>query len=230
MNTSSSQSPDKFDAYAETYQSLHSSAISASGEGTDYFHQYKVDCLKRLGLRSTDAVLDYGCGIGNLVSRLSSICHVKGYDSSKKSLEVCRGLVPNADLFEDSKKIPSASCDYVVLSCVLHHVPENQQAEVISETFRVLKQGGRVVIFEHNPWNPLTQRVVAACPFDDDAVLLSVFKQRSLLVKGGYGRVATRFIVFFPKFLSLFRALEPFLFWCPLGAQIMTVGEKRDLG
>ncbi len=35
----------------------------------------------------------------------------------------------------------------------------------------VLKKKGRVYIFEHNPYNPVTRYLVATCEFDRDAVL-----------------------------------------------------------
>ena len=65
MSTREPQASSKFDDCAANYDALHAESITASGEPTEYFARYKLDCLKRLGLRSEGAVLDYGCGIGN---------------------------------------------------------------------------------------------------------------------------------------------------------------------
>jgi len=55
------------------------------------------------------------------------------------------------------------------------------------------KAGGNIVVFEHNPFNPLTKKMVRECEFDADAVLLSksetidIFERVDLsIVKSGY--------------------------------------------
>ena len=50
---------------------------------------------------------------------------------------------------------------------------------------RVLRPGGIAAIFEHNPLNPLTRRVVSNCVFDEDAVLLRRRRARGLLRQAG---------------------------------------------
>lgn len=215
-----------FDEYAQQYKTLHENAISASGEGAEYFHDYKVACLKRLGISVGDKVLDYGCGIGNLVQRLSESCAVSGYDPSSKSLEVCHFQAPSARLFSRPEDIPVNEFDVAILSCVLHHVDPVHRNRVLMNVFGALKPGGRVAIFEHNPWNPLTVRVVKLCPFDEGVVLLPANELRTRCAEVGFISVRTEYIVFFPKFLSWFRSLEPLLSSCPFGAQTMTTGIK----
>ena len=82
-------------------------------------------------------------------------------------------------------------------------------------------------MFEHNPWNPVTRRAVADCPFDDDAILLWPRELRSLFREAGYEDVRQDFIVFFPRSLALLRPLEPKLRWLFLGGQTMTIGSER---
>jgi hypothetical protein len=55
---------------------------------------------------------------------------------------------------------------------VLHHVPPADREALLARVATKLAPGGKLVVFEHNPWNPLTRKVVAECAFDADAVLL----------------------------------------------------------
>lgn len=221
------QPSKKFDAYVQSYEHLHDASISASGEESTYFHEYKIDCIKRLGIDDRHDVFDYGCGIGNLVERLVSRCHsVSGYDPSSESLDLCHERAPGAMLYPDISSVPSSAYDVVLLSCVLHHVVPDLRRNVMNDVMRILKPGGRVVIFEHNPWNPVTLHAVGQCEFDDDAILLSSLELRALLRGNSFEKIRTDYIVFFPKFLSALRPIEPMLSWCPLGAQTMTVGYR----
>lgn len=217
----------KFDQVAASYGQLHQRSLTASGENPEYFAEYKIACLRRLGARPSDEVLDYGCGVGSLTSLLvREFSSVAGFDPSRESLEAARIGCPSGRFHERSEDLPSGHFQWTVLSGVLHHVPPDSRAEVLGEVRRTLRTDGKVVIFEHNPWNPLTRRAVDACPFDDDAILLPPGELRTRLAQAGYERVRQDFIVFFPRILAWFRPLEPWLRWCPLGAQTMTVASK----
>ena len=217
----------KFDAYARSYQELHKSSVAASGEDPAYFHDYKIDCLARRGLLG-GPVLDYGCGTGNLTERLARRSdEVHGYDPSAESLAEAKERAPGAAFHADPASLPAGHFAVAVLSGVLHHVPPKERAEVLRTVRRALRPGGRVVVFEHNPLNPVTRRAVAACPFDDDAILLWPWEARGLLRRGGFSDVELDFIVFFPRPLAFLRPLEPRLRRVALGAQQMLVG-RRD--
>ncbi|MFO7178026.1 MAG: class I SAM-dependent methyltransferase [Pseudomonadota bacterium] len=217
----------KFDRYARDYTALHEESVRASGETSDYFADYKLGCLLRLALPKNRPILDYGCGIGMLTARLATAFDdVHAYDPSGESLSIARAATPNATFWDDAASIPEGHFGMVVLACVLHHVPPDERVGLLSSIRAKLAPGGRLVIFEHNPWNPLTRRAVAACPFDDDAVLLWPRELRSLLKTVGYARVRQDYIVFFPRPLAALRPLEPLLKHVFLGAQTMTVGER----
>jgi SAM-dependent methyltransferase len=218
---------EKFDAYAEQYQQLHADSIAVTGEETDYFARYKVDCLARAGVSRAEKILDFGCGIGNtLVPLVERFGGVHGYEPSKASAQKARERAPAATIYDDVTALPDNAFSVALLSCVLHHVPPPERATVMGQIAKALAPGGRLFIFEHNPWNPLTRRAVAACPFDDDAILLGASEQRSLLREAGFADVHLEYIVFFPKQLAFLRPLEPKLGWLPLGAQMMTQGRK----
>jgi 2-polyprenyl-3-methyl-5-hydroxy-6-metoxy-1,4-benzoquinol methylase len=75
------RSRSKFDDFAESYTNDMRDNLAFSGESYDYFLEYKARCLEGLGLARDSAILDYGCGIGNLTQVLARhFGHVQGSD------------------------------------------------------------------------------------------------------------------------------------------------------
>lgn len=217
----------KFDGYAASYDQLHDRSLSASGETHEYFAAYKLACLDRLGAPRSAPLIDYGCGVGNVLGTLASAFQeVHGYEPSEESLRIARERVPRATLHGDTSCVPTDYFATAVLSGVLHHVERPARVGLLQDVRARLRPGGRVVIFEHNPLNPLTRRAVAACPFDDDADLLWPWQARRLLRDAGFAAVQLDFIVFFPRPLAWLRPLEPRLRALPAGAQMMLAGTR----
>jgi SAM-dependent methyltransferase len=225
MTPADERVPSTFDAYAENYDALHAASVAASGEPTEYFAQYKLEWLDRLGLSGDVPVLDYGCGIGNLTEKLvTRFSRVHGFDPSQKSLAVARRRAPAATFYDRENVIPARHFGAVVLSGVLHHVPVSERAGLLERIRAALVPGGKLIVFEHNPMNPLTRRAVGHCPFDHDAVLLFPWEAKTLAARAGFSPTVVRYIVFFPKALARLRPLEPKLGWLPIGAQWTLVG------
>lgn len=219
----------KFDAYAADYEAVHRQNIAASGEDPDYFATYKLRCLERLvGDGWDQPVLDYGCGVGMVTQKLCErFSEVAGFDPSDESIDVARGRVPAARFHADMSGVPDGHYGLVIMSGVLHHVAPAERADVVARAIRKLRPGtGRLVVFEHNPLNPLTRRAVAMCPFDDDATLLWPWEARGLLSRAGLRDVTRKFIVFLPRALAALRWIEPHLGPLPIGAQMMLVGTR----
>jgi len=218
-----------FDTYARSYEAIHAENVAGSGEPPSYFAAYKQQVLERmLGRDLGRAILDFGCGIGTLTALLSrSFREVDGYDTSAESLSVARTRAPGARFFERVEAIPREHYGAVVLANVLHHVPPADRPALLRTAAEMVARGGRVIVFEHNALNPITRRVVSACPFDDGASLLYAWEVRRLLRGAGLSAVALDFIVFFPRILRAARRLEPFLSWLPLGAQVCAWGTKK---
>ena len=218
---------EKFDHYAQTYEQAHAQSVRLSGEGPEFFAEHKLGCLLRMGVSGEHSVLDYGCGTGGL-TRLSSdrFGVVAGYDPSERSLEVARERAPRATFYAAEAAIPDARFDAAILSGVLHHVSPPERRSVVATVASKLKPGGRLFVFEHNPYNPLTQRAVRACPFDDDAILLLPREIRRLLAAASFTGVRQDYVLFFPRRLARLRPLESLLRAFPLGAQTLTVGAR----
>jgi hypothetical protein len=90
-----------------------------------------------------------------------------------------------------------------------------------------LRTGGRLFVFEHNPYNPVTRHLVNTCPFDADAVLLTRAETVALLKTAGLEPSAAAYCLFFPRLLAGLRPLETWLGWLPLGGQYFVAGRKH---
>jgi hypothetical protein len=89
----------------------------------------------------------------------------------------------------------------------------------------LLKPGGRVYVFEHNPLNPVTSWVVKHTPIDRNAILLRAREVKHGLVQAGFRGVGTSYQMFFPPRMHWLYRVEGFLHWLPLGGQYAVWGE-----
>lgn len=223
--------PDTFDHYAERYDATVQAAIGASGESVAFFAELKAR-LARQEAPAARAILDVGCGIGNVTRALARAfprAHVMGSDPSPESIEIARARADAPVTFavsRDTLPFADATFDLAVAACVFHHIDAADRAHWAAEIARVLRPGGRFVLFEHNPLNPLTRRVVARVPFDEGVELLTRGDSARLVRSAGFRVARSRFYFFFPRALRALRGLEPALGWLPVGAQYYVVGER----
>src|SRR5947208_205246 len=120
----------------------------------------------------------------------------------------------------------AAGYDGVTSVCVLHHIEPAARLGAVRELIRVLKPGGRLVVFEHNPFNPATRWLVARAPIDANAQLLPAAGCARLLSLSGAEHARTDYVLFFPPRLRRLWSLERFLARLPLGGQYVVVGRK----
>lgn len=223
-----------FDRYAHTYSDRVAEAVAMSECGQDFFLTAKADQLLKLlvdaGAATEATVLDVGCGVGLVESYLAGrVGRMIGVDVASETVRIAAEGTPDASFLTYdglSLPFPDDKFDAAFAICVLHHVRPGDWLAMIKEMSRVVRPNGLVVVFEHNPWNPTTQVVVNRCEFDHDATLLSAPVVRRLLRSANLVAPKLRFLFFFPWLGRVWRAVENYLGWLPLGAQYMAVASK----
>lgn len=225
----------EFDRFAEEYASTHAANIRISGEDPAYFARYKIEEVRRRwdaeGRAEPAAALDFGTGIGNSLPHLARrfpTARVTGLDVSQRSLDVAAARFPgSAELVRHDGQgaLPFAdgAFDLIFSACVFHHIDAAEHGAIFAELKRVLRPGGMMTVFEHNPVNPVTRHIVATCPFDEHAVLLAASELKARQAAAGFREVKVAYTGFFPGSLRALRPLERFMTALPIGAQYYTV-------
>jgi 2-polyprenyl-3-methyl-5-hydroxy-6-metoxy-1,4-benzoquinol methylase len=226
--------PDaEFDSHSHDYHDKVNLALRLSGLDVDFFTRVKAAYIQEIvTTRFADPaqvrLLDIGCGIGNMTSLLAGkVGHVSGVDVSEACVATAREKAPDVDFATyDGTHLPHAvaSFDVVTAICVLHHVPLSDRLPLARDIRRVMRPQGRVVIFEHNPRNPLTMRVVNRCVFDKDAILLHRTDTEALLRRAGFQDVSSSFILTVPAGGVFLRRIDRLFSRLSMGAQYYTIG------
>jgi SAM-dependent methyltransferase len=115
--------------------------------------------------------LDVGCGTGRLAGRLADAGYkVSGVDPSDGMLAVLRAQRPEIYAERASgTALPFAddTFDVVFSVAVMHHIAAADAVRrTLSEMVRVARPSGRIVIWDHNPWNPYWKSLMARVPQD----------------------------------------------------------------
>jgi SAM-dependent methyltransferase len=227
----------EFDKFADEYLAVHTENLRLTGEEPEYFARYKTEELRRLWTatrrREPRAILDFGSGIGASLPHLARAfpaAALTALDVSERSLAISASRFPDLAQrvrYEGHGDLPLAASAYdlIFAACVFHHIDKPSQTDLLERLHALLAPGGALVIFEHNPINPVTRYIVASCPFDENAVLIPAPLLKSQLQSAGFSRVGVRFTGFFPRALAALRPLEPWLNKAPFGAQYYALAD-----
>jgi ubiquinone/menaquinone biosynthesis C-methylase UbiE len=225
----------EFDDIANRYNAEIVENLGSFGKFRDSMLLYKSQYLKRLLPETPAAVLDYGCGIGMNIPYLRKYfpdTKLFGCDISKESISLAKENVPDCafDTIEtvNDLKIYKDKIDCIFISTVLHHIPFDEHEEWIGGLYDVLKDGGYMIIFEHNMKNPLTKKFVEKIPMDKNANMLDSKYSKEILRKifGKGAFVKLGYTYFFPWRNKIFTWIEHRLSWLPLGAQYYVIAKK----
>ena len=111
------------------------------------------ECSRALPQHGT--ILDVGCGYGFLANYLSldgPQRRVIGNDVDPRRIQVAQQTVRDGRHVEfivgDSRTLPAATFDGVVLTDMLHHVPYADQAPILRDLYDKLAPGGVLVVRE----------------------------------------------------------------------------------
>lgn len=233
--------PAEFDQHAATYDGgLDNPIKRMMGDSADQFIAVKARWLLRQepGLKVGGlSLLDYGCGAGDLMRVLAGLgaravftgCDISGgmLEEAARRWPADAGPVPTLAA-QDGASTPFADgqFDIATISAVLHHVPVAERPAVYAELGRVLKPGGRLYVFEHNPRNPLVRYVIARTPIDANAILLDAREVRHGLLAAARYSIETDYLMFMPPGIAVLRGIDRALAWLPLGAQYAVAARK----
>ena len=122
--------------------------------------RYHRIVIRQLALRGDEQVLDIGCGTGTLTRDIAAALTDKkkslctGFDAAEKMIEIAKrkaANIPNIR-FESAiaEKLPHAdeTFDAAVSTFFFHHINFELKKQVLAETARVLKPGGRLIVVD----------------------------------------------------------------------------------
>jgi len=224
-----------FNEHKHSYVDAIEGSLRSSGKEHDFFIQVKADFLQDIIKTYLPNVqhpklLDIGCGHGLIHKHLKGKgLDIVGVEVADEVVQLARTENPEFSYFSHDGTVlpfPAKKFDVAIAICVMHHVSPAEWQNFLNEMKRVLKTGGVAVIFEHNPYNPVTQYIVANNFLDDDAVLLPSPKLKKMMKTAGFAGVKNRNILFTPFANRLFRWLDKVLGRIPLGTQYYSVGQS----
>jgi SAM-dependent methyltransferase len=228
-----------FDQVARDYERIHNRSLPPGVHSVDFIHQ-RAACASRWIIERCGAgaccYLDFGCGNGRMLKRLLDSTEVRalaengrlrlfGFDTSAESIREARSLAGGDPLVlvSDWRELPGEVRFDLVVSChVFHHIPPAERPRTAGILRARMQPGSRLVIWEHNPFNPATRLLVKMCPFDGDARLLTLNATRTVFRRSGFRPVAHAYVnVFPPRWLRVaaWAAVERKLGGLPVGAQ-----------
>jgi SAM-dependent methyltransferase len=227
--------PAEFDAFAPGYDAGMGDPIKRlAGGSADTFLEQRAAWLLR-NLSPTGRLLDFGCGSGGFLRALRRA----GAPLELVGCDVAAGMLEEATRQWDTGPVPvlhavppgplpfvDAEFDVVTAVSVFHHIAPDEHAAVARELLRVVRPDGAVVIFEHNPANPVTRWLVQRAAIDANAVLLWPGQCVRLLRRAGAATCRTSYLLFFPPRVRMLWGVERFLGWLPLGGAYVTVGKR----
>ena len=215
-----------FDEVAERYkESLERNHRFIPGD-VEFYSEYKVQIAAAINTGQSLSILDYGCGVGLSLPHLKEAfpdSKIYAYDPSIKSIEVAQKNYNYANF-----DISQGNFDLIFVAGVMHHIPRESLQTEISKICGLLTEKGRVIVFEHNPYNPVTRRLVSTCEFDVGAELISKRELINQFNKAGYSLQVAKngYCLFFPPALKALSFLERFLRKMPLGGQYFVQFKK----
>lgn len=211
-----------FDKYTDNYNELLREGTQFFSSSEEYFARYKVDLVRSAVTGPVRRVLEYGCGIGRNIRYLQEAfpeAEIVGTDISEASLTIAATENPGARFEVERADLDVGKFDLVFVAGVFHHIPPAERPSAASLLSRRIEPDGRICVFEHNPYNPVTRRIVDTCPYDADAVLLKPQELRGLFRDSGTKVLGSSYCLFIPPSLSWLSPIEKHLGWLPLGGQ-----------
>ena len=125
------------------------------GKGAD-IRQATVELAR---IEPGDRLLDVGCGTGDLTLAAKALAgpggEVVGTDASPEMIDAARRKAARAGLkvtfqvdLVEKMSFPDDRFDVVLSSLMMHHLPDDLKRQGLSEIYRVLRPGGRLLVVD----------------------------------------------------------------------------------
>ncbi|CAN5305007.1 class I SAM-dependent methyltransferase [soil metagenome] len=211
-----------FDKYTTNYSELLRESTSFFSVNEAYFAKYKIDLVRENINHDVIRILEYGCGIGRNIQYIEAAfpnAEIVGTDISAASLNIAAATNPNINFEIESAGLNIGKFDVIFVAGVFHHIPIRERLSAAALLADRLQKNGTLFVFEHNPFNPITRKIVNNCPYDADAILLKpsefklIFEPTPLRIK------KQSYCLFIPPKFSQLTLIEKYLNWLPLGGQ-----------
>jgi len=158
---------------------------------TDYPKKLISYLSESFGLQGSIKLLELGCGRGDFLLEFQNFgFECKGLDRDESSVKNEYGLeVKQCDLANDVFPYDDESFDVVYHKSVLEHMYD--PGNLMSETMRVLKPGGKLIILTpdwHTQWKNFFEDFTHSRPFDVMALsdLLKIYGFKNTIIEKFY--------------------------------------------
>ena len=212
------KSQNNFDLIADKYD------LSIPLYVVEHYLKKRVEFIKKY-VRGR-LILDVGCGTGMFAQRLKKErFEVTGMDPSQKMLDIAKERFDGQIIKGSSDSLPFENeiFDCAVSIAVFHHIADEKKVfKTISEMVRVVKNGGVIIIWDHNPLNPYWPVIMKKVPQDTgEERLIPAREIREDLLKNRIYKIKIFHKGFVPEFipewvLPFFQILENILENIPL--------------
>jgi 2-polyprenyl-3-methyl-5-hydroxy-6-metoxy-1,4-benzoquinol methylase len=183
-----------FENDAEVFTNLESS-----------FQKYRISKVCQIYTpKKNEKVLDLGCGWGTFCFVFSPLCKkITGVDFSRKSIGLCQKLLAQTNykninfICRDGQetKLKSGSYDVVICADLVEHLYPDIFEKVLEECNRVLKKGGKLIIWTPNRGhileilknhNIFLKKIISHVDYKSMNSLIISLKKKSFLIKKSY--------------------------------------------
>jgi SAM-dependent methyltransferase len=203
--------------FTETYYAQHGLA------GDRIALWFYARLLRRLRPKG-GRLLDFGCGTGHLLRRLSEHFEAYGYDASAEARSICRLSAPDAVVLEEWESLPAGHFDVVVALHALEHLTQPRRAmEALAQH---LAPGGLLLFVVPNPGG-IGHRMKGRAWFAyRDATHVSVLSRGEWLTMARRCGLTVRWVrgdgMWDPPYVPLLPvSVQRLLFGAPAGVQIL---------
>lgn len=176
INENEKINSSEFDIFAENYDELLQADLAFLGKDPSWYNAYKIKLLNNELAQKPLTILDFGCGTGRNIPFIQNTfvqAKLDACDVSEKSIRHAKQHSPNVNFFHpDSLFESDKKYDLIIVSVVLHHIPADDLFAELKRMKSLLSENGRIAIFEHNPWNPITRWIISNSKFDIQAKLI----------------------------------------------------------